>query len=207
MRDQSGHGHDGKPELDLGLPEIVESDGGQAVRLGGAGTIDCGAVADFDREDPYSVGAWFKPRGDGYENPGGDDESLSIDGFDFAFDGHVVCYFVSQWEGSAIRISTRSSYPNDTWHHAICTYDGSSRSSGFKIYVDGAQAPFDASHDNLTASTNESRLFSDRFSSRRQDYFNGDIDDVFVYQRALSAEEARAWFTRGRSPNAETLDG
>ena len=66
LRDKSGHGHDGKPESDLGLPEIVDSDGSQAVRLGGSGMVDCGAVADFDREDPYSLGAWFKPRGDGF---------------------------------------------------------------------------------------------------------------------------------------------
>ena len=28
--------------------------------------VDCGAVADFDRTDPYSLGVWFKPRGDGF---------------------------------------------------------------------------------------------------------------------------------------------
>jgi Concanavalin A-like lectin/glucanases superfamily len=190
LRDKSGHGHDGKPEADLGLPEIIESDGAQAVRLGGAGTIDCGAVADFEREDEFSVGAWFKPRGDGMRTLAG---SMNVvdRGFDFAFDSHVVCYFVSQWEGSAIRISTRSTYPNDAWHHAVCTYDGSSRSTGFKIYVDGAPAPFDASNDNLTASTNGHCYF--RIGSRvAANYFNGEIDDVFVYQRALSAEEARA---------------
>ena len=47
-----------------------------------------------------------------------------------------------QWEASAIKITSRSTYPNDTWHHVVCTYDGSSRSSGFKLYVDGVEAPF-----------------------------------------------------------------
>ena len=141
LRDKSGHGHDGKPEVDLGLPEIVDSDGGQAVRLGGSGMVDCGAVADFDRTDPYSLGAWFKPRGDGFRTLMGTMDQVDR-GFDLVFDGHVICHLVSQWDGSAIKITTRSTYPNDTWHHVVCTYDGSSRSSGFKIYVDGVRSAF-----------------------------------------------------------------
>jgi Trypsin-like peptidase domain/Concanavalin A-like lectin/glucanases superfamily len=199
LRDKSGHGHDGTPELDLGLPEIVDSDGGQAVRLGGSGMVDCGAVADFDRTDSYSLGAWFKPRGDGSRTLMGTMDQVNR-GFDLMFNSNVICHLVSEWEGSAIKITTRSTFPNDTWHHVICTYDGSSRSSGFKIYVDGVEAAFDASHDSLTTSPKCHGYF--RIGSRvARDYFHGDIDDVFVYRRALSAEEARAWFTRGRIPS------
>jgi hypothetical protein len=199
LRDKSGRGHDGKPEADLGLPEIVDSDGGQAVRLGGSGMVDCGAVADFDRTDPFSLGAWFKPRGDGFRTLMGTMDQVNR-GFDLMFNGNVICHLVSQWDGSAIKITTRSTFPNDIWHHVVCTYDGSSRSSGFKIYVDGAEAPFEPSNDSLTTSPKCHGYF--RIGSRvARDYFNGDIDDVFVYRRALSAEEARAWFSRGRIPS------
>jgi len=202
LRDKSGHRHDGTPEFDRGLPEIVDSDGGQAVQLGGSGMVDCGAVADFDRTDAFSLGAWFKPRGDGSRTLMGTMDQVDR-GFDLVFDGRVICRLVSQWDGSAISIATRSTYPNDTWHHVVCTYDGSSRSSGFKIYVDGVEAPFDASPDNLTTSAKCHGYF--RIGARiAKDYFNGDIDDVFVYRRTLSAEEARASFTRGRNPS-ETL--
>jgi S1-C subfamily serine protease len=198
FRDKSGHGHDATPEVDLGLPEIVESDGGQAVRLNGSGMVDCGAVGDFDHSDPYSLGAWFKSRGNGLTTLMGTMD-FPDRGLDLAFDSHVLCHLVSHWEGSAIRIATRATYANDAWHHVVSTYDGSSRSSGFKIYVDGALAPFDATHDNLTTSAKTHGYF--RIGSRiASNYFNGDIDDAFVYRRALSAEEARAWFTRGRNP-------
>ena len=160
FRDKSGHGHDGKPEVDLGLPEIVDSDGGQAVRIGGSGMVDCGPVADFERTDPYSLGVWFKPRGDGIRVIMATMDEMSR-GFDMIFNGQVICHLVSQWDGSTIEIATRSSYPGDTWHHAIATYDGSSRSSGFKLYVDGADASFDASHDSLTSSTKTHGLLSD----------------------------------------------
>ena len=167
LRDKSGHRHDGTPELDLGLPELVESDGGQAVRLGGSGMVDCGAVADFDRTDPYSLGAWFKPRGGGSRTLLGTMDQIDR-GFDLVFDGRVICRLVSQWDRSAISIATRSSYPNDTWHHVVCTYDGSSKSSGFKIYVDGVEAPFNASPRQPDDFGEVSRLFSDRRPNRQR---------------------------------------
>jgi Trypsin-like peptidase domain/Concanavalin A-like lectin/glucanases superfamily len=199
LRDNSRHAHHGELEPDLGSPEIVDSDGSQAVRLGGLGTVDCGAMADFDRTDAYTLGAWFKPRGDGFRTLMGTMDLVER-GFDIMFNGNVICHLVSQWDGSAIKIITRSTFPNETWHHVVCTYDGSSRSSGFKLYVDGADAPFDASLDSLTTSPKTHGYF--RIGSRvARDYFNGDLDDVFVYRRALSADEAKSWFTRGRNPS------
>ena len=152
LRDRSGHGHDGVLELDSGLPEIVDSDGGQAVRLGGSGMVDCGAMADFDRMDTYSLGAWFKPRGDGFRTLMGTLDQVHR-GYDMMYNGNTICHLASVWEGSAIKIITRPTFPNDIWHHVVCTWNGSSRSSGFKIYVDGVEWPFDASHDSLTTST------------------------------------------------------
>ena len=131
LRDKSGHGHDGKPEDDLGVPQIVANDGGQVLRLAGQGMIDCGAMADFDRTDSYSLGAWFNARGDGTRTLMGTMDYTDR-GFDLVFDGHVICRIISQWDGSAISIATNSTYPNDTWHHVICTYDGSSRELGFQ---------------------------------------------------------------------------
>ncbi len=198
LADRSGHGHHGRPEVDLGLPEIVNSDGGQALRLGGSGTVDCGAMADFERDEPYSLGAWFKSRGNSGQAVMG-----TLDRQDRGYDillmeGRIYAHLVSQWEGNAVRIVSRSTFSNDTWHHAVCTYDGSSRGAGFRLYVDGAEAPYDISHDSLTATTRTHGYF--RIGSRTdRSFFNGDIDDVVVYRRALPAGEARGWFQRGRN--------
>ena len=56
LRDKSGHGHDGKPEADLGLPEIVDSDGGQALRLDGRGWSIAGPWPISIATIPYSLG-------------------------------------------------------------------------------------------------------------------------------------------------------
>jgi Concanavalin A-like lectin/glucanases superfamily len=189
----------------LGLTEIVESDGSQVLRLGGWGNVNCGAIADFDRTDPFSLGVWFKPRGDGVRTLMGTMDQINH-GLDLVvFDGRITCRFISQCDSSAISIATRSAYPDETWHHVVCTYDGSSRGSGFKLYVDGVEAPFDASPDNLTTSAKTSGDV--RIGARiSNEYFSGDLDDAFVYRRALSPDEAKSWFTRGRS-GAQPLSG
>ncbi len=196
LQDKSGRGHHGQAEVDPDLPKVIESDGGQALRLEGMGFVDCGPVADFNRTDSYTLGVWFKSRGAGFACLMGTTVQ-SGRGFDMSFDGHIVCHLVSEWEGSAIRIVSRNTYPNDTWHHAVCTYDGSSRSKGFKIYVDGEEALFDASHDALTSSPQSHADF--RLGSRvSREYFTGDLDEALVYWRALSGEEARSLYQRGR---------
>ena len=197
LRDKSGRGHDGKPESDLGLPEIVPSDGSQAARLGGSGIVDCGFVADFDRSDPFSLGAWFKPRGEGVRTLMGTMDQIDR-GLDLVFDGHIISRLISKWDSSAISIATQPTYPNDRWHHVVCTYDGSSRGAGFEIYVDGDAVPFVVAPENLTTSAKTNGYF--RIGARiAKEYFNGDLDDVFVYRRALSAANAKSWFKRGRT--------
>jgi S1-C subfamily serine protease len=197
FEDKSGHGHPGRPVPDEGLPEVVASDGGQVLRLGGLGAVDCGDVGDFERDQPYSLGGWFKP-GDGYKSL-----LATLDrenrGYDlFMVDGHIFAHLLSEWEGNALRVVSRSTYPNDIWHHVVCTYDGSSRGAGMHLYVDGAESPCEISHDSLKSTTKSHGYF--RIGSRSdRHYFVGDIDDVFVYRRALSATEARTWFERKRN--------
>ncbi|MHC5538384.1 LamG-like jellyroll fold domain-containing protein [Singulisphaera rosea] len=196
FRDKTGQGHDGQPVPESVLPTIVESDGSRAVRFEGGAFLDCGPLVDFDRTDAYSLGAWVKPKGEGFRALMGT-ITPAEKGFDLFFDGRFGCHFVGDWDASTIRSATRSKFPNDAWYHVVCTYNGSSKALGYKIYVNGVDTPHDADYDSLTTPTKTHGSFV--IGSRiGRDYFRGDIDDAFVYRRALSAEEARAWFDRGR---------
>ena len=105
LRDKSGHGHDGKPEVDLGLPEIVDSDGGQAVRLERLGNGRLRGRGRFRPRGSVFPGRVVQAAWGWFKNPDGNDGSSSTEDFDLVFDSHVICHLVSQWEGSAIRIS------------------------------------------------------------------------------------------------------
>lgn len=72
---------------------------------------------------------------------------------------------------------------NDGWHHLACTYDGAAA----KIYIDGQL-------DVETPMTRTPAAFSDAvlqigYSDNGKDFFNGAIDDLRIYNRALSASE------------------
>jgi PKD repeat protein len=72
---------------------------------------------------------------------------------------------------------------NDGWHHVACTYDGATA----KIYIDGQL-------DVETPLVRTPAGFSDAilqigYSDNEGDFFDGAIDDVRIYNRALSASE------------------
>ncbi len=95
-----------------------------------------------------------------------------------------------------------ASYENQ-WTHFVATYDGSTSSSGIRIYLNGNQVD-DAdsksgnfiSVENLTAP-----VYIGRYDTK---YSNGLIDNVIFYNRVLSAREVYRQYhlyktSRGRS--------
>ena len=75
------------------------------------------------------------------------------------------------------------------WHHIVGTYDGVNDS----LYIDGALA---------ATATNTSTLQSGCAIGYAYTYFNGSIDDVRVYNRALSASEVTNLYGLGSSQTA-----
>jgi len=65
-------------------------------------------------------------------------------------DGKVSAHLVHFWPGNAIGIKTKVAIPLDRWVHVTMTYDGSSRASGLRLYLDGRQADCEVVRDSLT---------------------------------------------------------
>lgn len=75
------------------------------------------------------------------------------------------------------------------WHHLAVTYDGAT----LRIYVDGALSNSGA----LTLNTTTRVLFIGRAPVRSSEYYSGDLDDLRICDRALSAAEIDALFRLG----------
>ena len=91
------------------------------------------------------------------------------------------------------------------WHHAVATRSGTTS----KIYLDGVDVTLPVS--NLTWS-DASAIDLHIGSGNNSDYFQGDIDEVAIYDRALSQNEVAEHFQAGRdgAPSGappKTLDG
>ncbi len=70
--------------------------------------------------------------------------------------------------------------PGDTWSHLALTYDGAT----LRLYVNGAQVGSQASTGAIATSTNQLQIGGDSIWGQ---YFSGRIDEVRVYNTALSA--------------------
>lgn len=127
------------------------------------------------------------------------------------YDRHIYMNNAGQlyfgvYPGSVQTVNSASSYNNGVWHNVVATL---SSTAGMTLYVDGQSVGTNGSitsaqvyngywrigEDNLTSWTSAPSSF----------FFNGSIDDVRVYNRALSAAEAKALYNQySPSLNADT---
>src|SRR5678816_542598 len=75
--------------------------------------------------------------------------------------------------------------PGSTWTHVASTYDGSQ----LRLYVNGSQVAIRAVTGALPNSASPLQIGGNRVWS---EWFQGQIDDVRVYNRSLSAAELQA---------------
>jgi hypothetical protein len=85
--------------------------------------------------------------------------------------------------GTDIFVTSPNRYNDGNWHYAVVTYDG----SVLRLYVDGQQVA--SLNTNAIPATDTMPLTIGKNSSSNSRYFIGDIDEVRVYNRALSAQE------------------
>jgi hypothetical protein len=80
---------------------------------------------------------------------------------------------------------------NNTWFHVLGTFDGSS----LKIYVNGnleGTIPFSGTINDVTSDVSIGNSYAGS-----SEYFNGIVDEVRIYNRALSEEEIKELYYNG----------
>lgn len=87
-------------------------------------------------------------------------------------------------------ISSGTTDTDGLWHHACITYDGTTR----RLYLDGVQK----ATDTTSLVTTSGNVMIGR-NSDLAEAFPGNIDDVRVYNRALSAAEVKNMYQGGES--------
>ena len=99
-----------------------------------------------------------------------------------------------------LSIQTAQPLPAGKWIHVSATYDGSSRATGMKMYLDGALARTEIYRDHLTRSTLPrgghslySSYYGLAFGKRFQvnEFKGGALDEIRVFRKALNPLEVR----------------
>ncbi|MEJ7709066.1 MAG: LamG domain-containing protein [Pyrinomonadaceae bacterium] len=183
-----------------GDPTFGAGQVGKAVSFDGESQVTFGDVGSFDRGDSFSIAVWLKPSSNtpiaalqkisdaetrrGYELLFDDLELIGIQRRAARLNIKVT----EKWPTSAIHLRTTKKLPLGDWHHIALTHDGSGKASGIKLFVNGKPFDLEVVQDNLMGSfktTAELGLGSKQYGKA----YKGNVDDLRIYNRALSSEE------------------
>ncbi|MDR4497616.1 MAG: fibronectin type III domain-containing protein [Candidatus Scalindua sp.] len=172
VEDSSGNGNEGTI-----IGNATWTTGKNGGGLDFDGSDDYVDVGDIDLTDAFTIAAWIKKSGMGKN---------MIVGKSY----HTYQFFVSPAGGLAYQrnsgtpLDFNAKLEIETWYHVAVTFD---TTNGMVMYLDGSKVVTDSD----TSTTNESDFVTKIGASdgTAQDFFNGTIDDVLLYKRALSAEE------------------
>ncbi|MHC4205361.1 MAG: LamG-like jellyroll fold domain-containing protein [Planctomycetota bacterium] len=173
-------GHDNHGEF-VGQPQWVDGYDGGGLELDGNSRVDCDTTATLQIVGPITIACWVKPAA-----LGGDQGLAGLNG-SYAFK-------VSDFNDSDshLRITTPGVLDHDAynailsngqWQHVAVTFEPN-QTGGAVFYINGTEA------DRLDASVmNEGSGPFLIGSNQWDEYYAGLIDDVRVYNKALTAEE------------------
>lgn len=152
----------------------------------------------FSYLDPFTFQARVKP-----DEPNGAILSKSEDYWEgtghglYLVDGKLRLHIVFRWTDLGMRVETEKPLPQGA-HLIHATYDGMRKPSGIHIYVDGQEQELKILFNELSWPMESKEPF--RIGSGGGKRFKGEIKDVAVWRRALTAEEVSA--VSGRDDNA-----
>jgi hypothetical protein len=195
-RDETG-AHDGaypSHGVTLGEPGAIVADSDSGIGLLGTsqGTMPPGL--DFPGASAFSLEIWAKPTSDDDQTGYGfvvDHQSyepregyaLRISRFDVAFE---------RWAGGSTfgsNATENRALSLQVWHHVVATFDG----ANLRLFVDGQQTAFNGVPSDMPAMP-ESWTIGGPNCECSANRFAGALDELAVYDYALSPDRVRAHF-------------
>jgi hypothetical protein len=95
------------------------------------------------------------------------------------------------------------SYQDNVWHNFIVVVNGTS----IKLYVDGNTTPIANLTSTVLGTTSSDSLFIGRFGAYPGVYFNGSIDQVRIFNKALNSTEVTTLYNETACTPAACVSG
>jgi hypothetical protein len=143
-------------------------------------------------DDGYTMTAWIYPTTENGAIVTRDEDIVEPNGHGLNLrDGKIEYDYVTKWVDEGIRLRTQKAITLNQWHHVALTYSGSRWASGVKIFVDGEDQPLEIMLDDVNSQgavrREPLRIGGGGGPDNR---FRGSLDEVRIYNRALTAAEA-----------------
>jgi hypothetical protein len=176
--DSSGNGNNGIL-LNFSQAQRVTGFNGTALSFNGTDNyIDAGNISGINSNQGVTISAWIKPLGKGPSN------YLSIlqkvGSFEaFVREDQIAVIYLAGIKNWVTNSEAKKDLFDKTWHHFITTYNGALQ----RIFIDGVLIDSIATTGNIAASAENTKIGVG---------FKGEMDNVRLYNRGLSQEEALA---------------
>jgi hypothetical protein len=193
--DGSGNGNSGELVAGATFAEDRFGSSGQALSLNGTdGYARFTESVNLDGFDAFTVSIWAKPNEIAWSS-GPNYPALIEKAYSWSLSAPLI--FVNDAEGEGFRWrSARPAYfAQGEWVHKVFTYD--STAGTWSVIVNGTGNRSSLGQSAAVRDQDSKLWIGRRLGGVRDSYFNGELDDVRIYDRALSVSEANALFHEG----------
>lgn len=144
-----------------------------------------------------SYSAWIKQDATGNDFICGDIDAAATNSTQFTITTGNKIFF--RWWDNSTNNSSRTgttALAVDTWYHVVASVDVSAGASGIKLYVNGVEEAYTGSTNNATSKNAHSSTFYVG-ANYAGAYFDGTIDEVGMWNKALTAQEVSDLYNNG----------
>jgi PGF-CTERM protein/uncharacterized repeat protein (TIGR01451 family) len=181
VKDSSGNGNDGT----IHGAQWVDGKYGKALEFDGKADYVESSLNSVLNSD-LTIEFWMK------SDYSASDQQRMVDLGTSGSRGFQLCMFtngnlmIDNSGGPSSTVSTSSSYNDGIWHHIT----GVRKGSNYYLYVDGSYI------DSTTGAIPSYNYLHIAKIAENWGYFNGIIDEVKIYNRALTADEIKEYYER-----------
>ena len=174
-----------------GLPKFVAGAIGAAASFDGKVFIDAGDVANYNFEDKFTLSAWITPTApDGAIITRTKELATEIPGYGlYLKDGKLHFNLVVRALDDSLLVETVEPLAMNRRYHVTATYDGSRLAAGMTIYVAGRPRKLKINVDEMNQPFKVDEPLRIGAAAGSGPRFQGAIDEVRVYSRALRPAE------------------
>jgi len=168
----------------------AKREAGGGLKFNGKTAVTFAAWPARERDKAFTFAAWLKVPGNGNGSVIAlMDVGQAFRGYDLWVQNRSVgTHIINSWPGNALKVVSAQPLAADKWQHVAVVYDGSSKASGVRIFIDGKLAGNKVEQDSLKDSIVTQTPFKIGSRSNGGNY-NGEVDELRIYNRALSASE------------------
>ena len=164
--------------------------------------LEVPSAGDFDRNQSFSYAAWIKFPDRNRDGAIMAAWTISNDfrGWDMWLQGgRVGTHIINKWPENALKTVTTDPMTPNQWHHVCITYNGAGNTGGVRIYMDGTPQATTDEANALKDTIRTTVPFKIGQRSTTSGVDGVSIQDVRLYAKALTPEDAHALATATRA--------